>query len=106
MSSIISTGLAPVATKDSELYLYFQDNNNTILEAYSKDGKNWSVSSAIVAKDARGDGAPLTAYYVENGADKARKSTVCFQRQLYTYNTNTFRSTSSTSTNKAACPRL
>jgi len=76
MPSLSGTDLA-VVSADSKLYLYYQ-NGSDIHETFSdKDGAHWTASSTIVGSNAKGEGSPLTAYYVHNDGVLGGKSTVC-----------------------------
>lgn len=76
MPSLGGTDLAAVST-GSKLYLYYQNGNNIYETSSDKDGSNWTASSATVGSNAKGEGSPLTAYYVAHDGVFGGKSTVC-----------------------------
>ncbi|OTA97945.1 hypothetical protein M434DRAFT_26343 [Hypoxylon sp. CO27-5] len=74
MPSLINSDLAAVST-GSGLYLYYQ-NDRSLHETYSADGKSWTASSTIVSDDLSDEGSPITAYYVKYDGSMDKKETI------------------------------
>ncbi|OTA69476.1 hypothetical protein K449DRAFT_428923 [Hypoxylon sp. EC38] len=74
MPSLINSDLAAVST-GSGLYLYYQ-NDKSLHETYSADGKSWTASSTTVSDDLSDEGSPITAYYVKYDGSMDKKETI------------------------------
>ncbi|KAL3471337.1 hypothetical protein BJX99DRAFT_266874 [Aspergillus californicus] len=62
---VLTTSDFAVTSSGTTIYVYYQQDHS-LIETTSDDGKTWAKSSGEVASDLNPDGSPFTAYYVRH----------------------------------------